>query len=190
MTGDHEGGGRDIELLDDVEASLPDGWSHPSSLIVLDSSGDEISLGFDEDLDHEDQFEDLSDGDEEDHTADEAWIEQWREAKDRAESLLDRLRIGHRGVAVVGPGASPTLPSNDPWLAFETTVDIAELDSKTGPVSTAIVDGREAAFSDRLPLAVAARLAWPDIVIRLTDDTVSIFDTELLAFVAHRPRVS
>jgi hypothetical protein len=108
-------------------------------------------------LDEEDEDED-----EDVYIGDEAWVEQWREAK----------------------------PSNDPWLVFETTVSIAELDSKTGPVSVAIVDGREAAFTDRVPLAVAARLAWPDVVIRLTHDSVSIFDTELRAFVATRPRVS
>lgn len=189
VTGDPEGGGQEIELVSS-QTIVRRGWSHPSALMVMDSAGNEISLGYDEDLDHEDQFENLADLEEDDvYDVEDERLAMWREALERAEDLLSDLRIDHQGVYVVGPDASTTMPSSEPWLAFRSPVSIEELSAKCGPVSMAILDGEELAFTDQLPLAVAARLAWPEPLVRLTADRVAVLDTELRAFVVDRPRV-
>lgn len=65
------------------------------------------------------------------------------EARSSARQLLANLRVVHNGVEIVGPNASPALPSDRAWLAFSTQASLTELDAKVGGIFVALEEHSE-----------------------------------------------
>ena len=166
----------DIEPYD-PDNELPVNWVHPLSMMVDDGNGGEISIGFDEDNEFiEESFWD----DEDDAIESGDWDDpdpqmlKIYEVKVRARSDLEDLQIMHHGVDLVGPSASSTLPSGNPWIAFTTRASHDELKAKLFGVERIMVNGCEGLMSDDLTITVALRLSDDDHVYRLTHDWVEV----------------
>lgn len=182
--------GDEIEPYDPTD-DLPDGWIHPLSMMVDDGRGNGISIGFDED---DEFFEELLWDDEDDEIESGDWEDpdpetlEVHEVKVRARSDLEDLQITHRGVDLVGPSASSTLPSGNSWIAFTTEASLDELEEKLFRTQRVTVNGWEGLMSDDLSITVALRLSDEDHVYRLSHDWVEVADRNLEALVARRFR--